>query len=131
MRPNDESCLSIIKSTTACLISRWQLVTSTCISPAALLNLACKLKPADCLRIRVFFPGGTGCPPSGDKNIAHPPNDRCPHFLIRASPPNSFLSPKIPKILPHFALNFDYFLVQNCIRKLYFMLKTQKHKNLL
>ena len=29
------------------------------------------------------------------------------------------MSPKVSKFLPHFSLNFDYFLSQNCIRKLY------------
>ena len=74
---------------------------------------------------RVFFPGGTGGPP-GSKNFACPPTDRRPHFLTRACYPNWVLSLKISKILPHFSLNFNYFLAQNCIRKLYFMLKTPK-----
>ena len=38
------------------------------------------------------------------------------------------MSPRVfpPNILPHFSLNFDFFLPQNCIRKLYFMLQTSK-----
>ena len=65
------------------------------------------------------FSWGTGGPPGG-KNFAHPPTDRGPRFLTS---PNWVLSPKtskISKILPHFTLNFDYFLAQNCIQKALF-----------
>ena len=64
--------------------------------------------------------------PPGGKNFAHPPTDRRPRILTRTCPPNWFLSPKISKMLPHFSLNFDYFLAQDCIRKVYFMLLTPK-----
>ena len=62
----------------------------------------------------------------GGKNFSRPPN-RPPSLLFDQSlSPNWVLSLKISKILPNFSLNFDYFLAQNCIRKLYFMLKTPK-----
>ena len=57
-----------------------------------------------------FFPRGDWGSPSS--------HDSRPHFLTRACPPNWVLSLKISKIVPHFALNFDYFLAQNYIRKL-------------
>ena len=53
-----------------------------------------------------------------------PPTDRHPCFLTRACPLQLSLVPKKFKSFTHFSLNFDYFLAQNCIRKLYFMLKT-------
>ena len=65
-----------------------------------------------------FFTGEWGFPQAA-KNLPIPPTDRYPRFLTRACPPNWVLSPKISIILPHFSLNFDYFLAQNCIRKLY------------
>ena len=43
-----------------------------------------------------------------------------PSLLFDQSPSPRVLSPKTSKILPNFSLNFDYFLAQNCIRKLYF-----------
>ena len=56
-----------------------------------------------------------------------PPPTTVPAFCPEpVRPPNWVLSLKISKILPHFSLNFDYFLAQNCIRKLYYMLKTPK-----
>ena len=81
------------------------------------------------LQAQVFFFGGGGVGDWGSleavKILPVPPICR-PGFLTRACPPNWVLSPKIWKFLPHFSLNFDYFLAQNCIRKLYFMLKTPK-----
>ena len=52
----------------------------------------------------------------------------CPSLLFDNSLflPNWVLSQKISKILPHFSLNFDYFLAQTWNRKLFLMLKTPK-----
>ena len=73
-----------------------------------------------------FFLGDWEGPPGG-KNFAHPPQPTAvPAFLTRACSLNWVLSLKISKISTHFSLNFVYFLAQNCIRKLYFMLKTPK-----
>ena len=78
------------------------------------------------LRTRVFFPEGDKGPPGG-KNFAHPPTQPCPHFLTRAClPPTQFRTQKFQKFYLIFLLIFDYFLAQNCIRKLYPMLKTPK-----
>ena len=52
-----------------------------------------------------------------------------PAFWPDPVPPTEFCPPKFQKILPNFSLNFDYFSAQNCIRKLYFMLKTPKFAN--
>ena len=70
--------------------------------------------------LKVFFYGG----PPGSKNFACSLQmTAVPAFWSEPVPPNWVLS---PKILPHFSLNFDYFLAQNCIRKCSFMLKTPK-----
>ena len=46
-----------------------------------------------------------------------------PAFWSEPAQQLSFV-PKIAKILPYFSVNFDYFLAQNCTRKLKIMLKT-------
>ena len=66
---------------------------------------------------RVFFPGGS---PRWQNFCPSPNRPPSPLFLLPE------LVPQISKILPHFSLKFDYFWAQNCIRKLYFMLKTSK-----
>ena len=77
-----------------------------------------------------FFPGGVGVPP-GSENFVSPPNRPSSPLFDQSLSPNWVLSPKISKILPNFSLNFDYFLAQNCTRKLYFMLKTPKFAQIL
>ena len=72
-----------------------------------------------------FFPGGLGGFPQAGKILPIPQPIPVPAFWPEPVPPNWVLSPKISKILPHFSLNFDYFSAQNCIRKLYFVLKTK------
>ena len=62
------------------------------------------------------FSGGGGTPGSETDTF----------FDQSLFPPNWVLSLKNSQTLPHFSLNFGYFLAQNCIRKLYFMLKTPK-----
>ena len=75
-------------------------------------------RPKPC---RVF-----SCPITSKILPVTPQPTAIPAFWPEPVPANWVLSPKISKISPHFSLNFDYFLGQNCIRKLYFMLKTPK-----
>ena len=72
-----------------------------------------------------FFLGVLGVP-RGDENFAHPPTDCHPPPILLEPVLPWVLCPKMSKMLPHSSLNFGYFLAQNCIRKLYFMLKTPK-----
>ena len=64
-------------------------------------------------------------PPQVAKILPVPPTDRSPRFFDLSLSPSWVLFPKISKIVPHFSLNFDYFLAQNC-RKFYFMFKITK-----
>ena len=72
-----------------------------------------------------FFPGGF---PQQQKFCPSPATNCHPCFLTRACPPppTEFCPWKFQKFYLIFSLNFDYFLAQNCIRKLYFMLKNTK-----
>ena len=65
--------------------------------------------------------GGTGS--LGGNNFAVPPTNPVPTFWPEHVPPTEFCPWKFPSI---FFSIFDYFLAQNCIRKLYFMLKNTK-----
>ena len=67
--------------------------------------------------------GFFGGVPRWQKFCLSPQPTSIPTFRPEPVPPTWVMSPKISKLLPHFSLNFDYFLAQNCIRKLYFMLK--------
>ena len=70
---------------------------------------------------RVFV-WGTGGPP-GSKYFACPPQLTTVHaFWPECFPQLSFVLKNFKNFT--FSLKFDYFLAQNCIRKLYFMLKT-------
>ena len=72
-----------------------------------------------------FFPGGTrGVSPRQRKFCPSPVPTAVPTFWPEPVPPR-VLSPKIYKILPHFALNCDYFLAQNCFRSSILCLKHQ------
>ena len=72
-----------------------------------------------------FFSWGD-CPPRRQKFCPSPPTDYRPRFLTRACLPQLSFVTKNFIFFPHFSLNFEYSLAQNCIRKLYFMLKTPK-----
>ena len=73
-----------------------------------------------------FFSWGTGGIPYAAKILPVPPPNSRPCFLTRACPLQPSLVPRNSKVLLIFFLNFDYFIAKNCIRKLYFMLKTPK-----
>ena len=67
-----------------------------------------------------IFPWGSGGVHPGGEHFARlPATDFRPCFRPEPIPPNWVLSRKISNILLHFSLNFDYFLSQNYIRKLY------------
>ena len=86
-------------------------------------KLSLKIQQLQILRV---FPGGTGVP-QGGKNFARTLQPTViPTFWPKSVPPSKFCPQKF-LILPHFSLNFDYFIAQNCIRKFYFKLKTQKN----
>ena len=68
---------------------------------------------------RLFSQGwGLGGPSSRWKFCLPLQPTAVPAFWPEPVPPTEFW------ILPNFSLNFDYFLAQNCTRKLYFVLKT-------
>ena len=77
-------------------------------------------------RIQGFSPGQTGGPPRWWKFCTSPQTKYRPRVLTRACPLQLSFVPENFKHFTSFSLNFDYFLAQNCIRKLYFMLKTPK-----
>ena len=93
-----------------------------------------KHRTAHSVTAGVFLPGGDwglGVPPvppgPSPKILPVPPNrPPSPLFDQSLSPQLSFAPKNFKKFLPHFSLKFDYFLAQNCIRKLYFMLKNTK-----
>ena len=74
-------------------------------------------------QVQGFFPTGDwGVPPRQQKFCPSPQPTTVPTFWPELVPPNWVLSTetKISKILPHFTLNFDYFLAQNCFQKALF-----------
>ena len=76
-------------------------------------------------QVRVFPGGNPWSPPPVVKILPAALHLR-PFLWPKPVSPPQVLSPKISKNVPHFSLNFGFFLAQNCIRKLYFMLKTPK-----
>ena len=72
-------------------------------------------------QMHVFFLGGT------EGKFCSPLTNCRPHFLTKACPhPTEFCPWKFQKFYLIFLSIFDYFFAQNCIRKLYFKLKTPK-----